>query len=136
MPERIQRRRTKGWRAPEGAVYVGRGSKYGNPFRIGSLVMEPGPYNSPASPYDGFLEPGTYRWTGMGGPYDYVVRPVKDRADAVALFRAYIDFHDDTWPPDVIREELGGRDLMCWCPPGEPCHVDHLLKVANGGTDA
>lgn len=33
-PQRIQRRRTKGWRMPEGAVYVGRGTKWGNPFRV------------------------------------------------------------------------------------------------------
>lgn len=32
MPERIQRKRTKGSRLPEGCVYVGRGSKWGNPF--------------------------------------------------------------------------------------------------------
>jgi hypothetical protein len=35
MPKRIQRKRTKGWRMPEGAIYVGRGSKWGNPFHIG-----------------------------------------------------------------------------------------------------
>jgi Domain of unknown function (DUF4326) len=34
MPKRIQRRRTKGWRMPAGAVYVGRGSRWGNPWRI------------------------------------------------------------------------------------------------------
>ena len=33
MPERIQLRRTKGWRMPEGAVYVGRPTMLGNPFR-------------------------------------------------------------------------------------------------------
>ncbi|MFF7250430.1 DUF4326 domain-containing protein [Embleya sp. NPDC008237] len=32
-PERVQRRRTKGWRMPPGAIYVGRGSVWGNPFR-------------------------------------------------------------------------------------------------------
>jgi hypothetical protein len=32
MPERIQRRRVAGWRMPDGAVYVGRPSKWGNPF--------------------------------------------------------------------------------------------------------
>lgn len=31
-PKRIQRKRTKGWRMPENAVYVGRPSKWGNPF--------------------------------------------------------------------------------------------------------
>ncbi len=34
-PRRIQRRRVKGWRIPEGAVYVGRPTKWGNPFRVG-----------------------------------------------------------------------------------------------------
>ncbi len=31
-PQRIQRKRTKGWRMPEGAVYVGRPTKWGNPY--------------------------------------------------------------------------------------------------------
>lgn len=31
-PKRIQRRRTKGWRMPKNAVYVGRPSIFGNPF--------------------------------------------------------------------------------------------------------
>ena len=34
-PRRIQRKRTKGWRIPEGAVYVGRPSRWGNPFYAG-----------------------------------------------------------------------------------------------------
>ncbi len=34
-PKRIQRKRTKGWRMPANTVYVGRGSKWGNPFEIG-----------------------------------------------------------------------------------------------------
>lgn len=32
MPVRIQRKRVKGWKAPAGAVYVGRGSMFGNPY--------------------------------------------------------------------------------------------------------
>ena len=34
MPKRIQRQRTKGWRMPEGTVYVGRPTKWGNPFTV------------------------------------------------------------------------------------------------------
>ena len=34
MPKRIQRQRTKGWRMPEGAVYVGRPTKWGNPYPV------------------------------------------------------------------------------------------------------
>ncbi|ETK36157.1 DUF4326 domain-containing protein [Microbispora sp. ATCC PTA-5024] len=136
MPERIQRRRTKGWRLPEGAVIVDRTSRWGNPFKVGSLVMEPGPYNSPTCPYSGFMEPGTYRWTGMGGPYGYVIREVRDAEDATALFRAYVEFHDDEWPPEGIRRELGGKDLACFCAlpaDGEPdhCHRSVLMEIAN-----
>lgn len=35
MPTRIQLKRTKGWRKPEGAVVVTRATKWGNPFKIG-----------------------------------------------------------------------------------------------------
>lgn len=38
MPTRIQRKRTKGWRMPPGAVNVTRGTDWGNPFRIGDAL--------------------------------------------------------------------------------------------------
>ena len=34
QPKRIQRKRIKGWRMPEGAVYVGRPTKWGNHWRV------------------------------------------------------------------------------------------------------
>lgn len=34
MPRRIQRSRARGWRMPEGAVYVGRPTVFGNPFEM------------------------------------------------------------------------------------------------------
>ena len=37
MPKRIQRKRSKGWRMPEGAVYVGRPTKWGNPYKVGEF---------------------------------------------------------------------------------------------------
>ena len=35
MPVRIQRRRTRGWKLPEGAVCVSRPSRWGNPIKVG-----------------------------------------------------------------------------------------------------
>ena len=32
--------------------------------------------------------------------------------------------------------ELAGRDLMCWCPEGQPCHADVLLAIANSEAKA
>ena len=34
MTERVQRKRTKGWRMPPNTVYVGRPSKWGNYFSV------------------------------------------------------------------------------------------------------
>lgn len=36
-------------------------------------------------------------------------------------------------PPerDLIRAELGGHNLACWCRPGSPCHGDVLIDLAN-----
>jgi len=123
MPERIQLRRVKGWRLPPNAVVVSRPSRWGNMFRIGGLIRDPGYSGGPAHPYDGPLSPGVYD--------GFAIRRVRDRADAVALFTAYIDFHDDEWSPEVIRRELGGKDLACWCPLTEPCHRDPLMRIAN-----
>ena len=35
MPKRIQRKRTKGFKLPPGAIYVGRPTVWGNPYREG-----------------------------------------------------------------------------------------------------
>jgi len=32
-PKRIQRKRVKGWRIPRNTIYVGRPSRWGNPFK-------------------------------------------------------------------------------------------------------
>ena len=32
---------------------------------------------------------------------------------------------------EAAREELHGKDLACWCKPGNPCHADVLLQIAN-----
>ena len=32
MPDRIQRKRTKGWQMPTNAIYVGRPTRWGNPY--------------------------------------------------------------------------------------------------------
>lgn len=33
--KRIQRKRTKGWKMPPNTVYVGRPTKWGNPWKVG-----------------------------------------------------------------------------------------------------
>jgi Domain of unknown function (DUF4326) len=44
MPKRIQRKRTRGWKMPPNCVYVGRPTKWGNPYIVGCrLTMDKTP---------------------------------------------------------------------------------------------
>lgn len=104
MAERIQRKRTKGWRMPEGAVYVGRPTRWRNPFAVVSANLVRDPHGN-----------------------EWSCAPGEARGVAVRLFREYV--WDHLTETDV--DALAGRDLVCWCPPDQPCHADVLLELAN-----
>lgn len=56
----------------------------------------------------------------------------RDAAEAVAEYRTWVETQ-----PELIEDakrELAGRDLLCWCRPGAPCHADVLLEIANADT--
>lgn len=48
---------------------------------------------------------------------------------AVAAFRYWL--RDQPEMVAAAKEILRGRDLGCWCPPGQPCHGDVWLEVSN-----
>ena len=48
--------------------------------------------------------------------------------DAVKMYRGYIN---KGLTRITIRSQLRGKNLACWCKPGEPCHCDVLLELAN-----
>ena len=96
MPVRIQRKRTRGWKMPPNTVYVGRGSKWGNPFTIAEYGRERAVAN-----------------------HALLMREFYDSPSTLG-----IDFRD-------ALEGLAGKNLACWCKPGEACHADVLLELAN-----
>lgn len=134
-PKRIQRQRTKGWRMPEGAIYVGRPSRWGNPYVVLPTA-------------DGF---SVFRrvTTSNGDRLDVwiervgIVTKSQAIAEAVRLFRAYIEawaedeYGDEPDPTGFALAELRGCDLACWCPLDDgdgmavPCHADVLVSLAN-----
>lgn len=143
MPQRIQRRRTKGYRVPLDSqgrrpVYVGRGSRWGNPctqVRMpaldGSEWEREGRSGKTSGQRHAFVHPDktiTY----------HLVRDAT-REQAVAMYRQHLDQHPSL--VEAVRAELKGRDLMCWCPLVDadghpvPCHADLLLAIANEETD-
>jgi hypothetical protein len=66
------------------------------------------------------------RW---GNPYTIAEH---GREQAVALYRQRLAEHPEL--VEAARRELAGKDLACWCQPGELCHADVLLEVANSRT--
>jgi hypothetical protein len=113
MPERIQLRRTKGWRKPPDAVVVARPTRWGNPFNW---------KNSPSVVWP------------MGCEEPVYVTASDRRYNAVRDFENLIRYGGglNGYPShDEIRRDLAGRDLCCWCPPGHPCHADVLMEIAN-----
>lgn len=104
IPIRIQRKRTKGWKMPQGAVYVGRGSKWGNPFKVGELCSS--------------------KRNSHGGCNQIFVT---DNEVAVASFQRFLSLELRI----AAREHLKGKNLACWCKLDELCHADVLLEIAN-----
>lgn len=96
-PKRIQRKRTAGWRMPAGAIYVGRPTFWGNPYKVGEIWL--------ADPVE-----------------------VPDVETAVELYRRWIVKQEIE---GLMQTRLRGKDLACWCRPGDPCHADVLLELAN-----
>lgn len=115
MPERVQQRRTKGWRKPENTVSVARLGRYGNPFRIGEwFTMREAIGPSPRYEADRSER-------------------VRDRAHAVELFREWLRYRGPNHEDFGLRRiaDLRGKNLMCFCPRDQPCHADVLLEIAN-----
>lgn len=129
MPVRIQRKRTKGWRMPEGAVYVGRPTVFGN-------------VSTCTRPHDCALRPCSCcdsasdgrNWCCVIAFREYAASGVEGRPSRTMLFRYALDAVDG-YPlrNELVRRlpELRGHDLACWCPLDQPCHADVLLELAN-----
>lgn len=148
-PVRVQRQRTKGWRKPENTVYVGRGSRWGNPFIVGKAQLRfPRVDGTEAWEFEGRLHKRSGERHAFvrcepqsdGSHKDIVTwHEVRDatREECVALFREAMTGKREMldWYPRSeaaeIRAALGGRNLMCWCPLDQQCHADVLLELAN-----
>lgn len=109
MPTRIQLSRAKGWRMPPNTVKVDRSTRWGNPYKV----------------------------HGDGYPMtpEVAVMLFEKLLNEHRCFVANVcgDYLGRATTVDDIKRELRGKNLACWCPIGQPCHADVLLRVANEG---
>lgn len=115
-PCRIQRKRIKGWKMPENTVYVGRGSKWGNPYVVGGknrniFVPVPDDARMAVKWFDETLNAVMGKY-GRGA-----LAPL--RGKNLACWCGLCDRHKD------------GKPLGEDCPDCQPCHADVLLQMAN-----
>ena len=113
MPQRIQRKRVKGWRMPENAISVTRPGKWGNPFKVGLWFRK--------------LSDDWFVWSHGDEPFGN--RRVESLEQSLELFNEYAHARIK-WSKGWL-EPLRGKDLACWCKEGSPCHADILLRLAN-----
>lgn len=138
MPERIQRKRTKGWKMPPNTVNVTRPGKWGNPFDFrssdcsflalsyGCRADRLGRQEASVRAFREWIEPPPKGQQTVR--YERGVR-FGNETESVQIGPRFI-----VGPPPslkAIRAELAGKNLACFCAPGEPCHADVLLELAN-----
>ena len=131
-PIRVQRKRTKGWKAPlcscgcgKPARYVGRPTKFGNPFEVYRCTCC-GSWDVRDDNGVTYHVDHAYCRAHPGEPNSYR----EAVSHAIDLYCQDFDWLSRVTPEDV-RAELRGHDLMCWCPLDQPCHADVLLSIAN-----
>jgi hypothetical protein len=95
---------------PENAIYVGRPTMWGNPYRVDTR------------------------------PPHWPRERLWNRAAAVECYELMLASGWRLKRPpgfqivETALDQLEGLDLACWCPLDQPCHADVLLKYANPPT--
>jgi hypothetical protein len=145
-PVRIQLSRRKGFdlqalsRATNclDAVVIARPGKWGNPFdfrkseccwaalSFGCRGDRLGRQEASVRAFRMWIDPPYGRRIIKFEEQSYFEGPRGKRANVGPAVRA-----GEAPAKDEIISVLRGKNLACWCKPGEPCHADVLLEIAN-----
>ena len=136
VPVRIQRSRQHKQVSPNGLpiAYVGRGSRWGNPFRL--VKYSDGKW--------AIKTDGSDRCNELLIKHCHAVYDTRDAAaiDAINCYNFWLlpythkegsmmEFCQSMAQIDDAIISLKGKNLSCWCGLNEKCHADLLLELAN-----
>lgn len=130
---RIQRKRVKGWKMPPNTVYVGRGSKLGNPFRVvqysdGKWAVKCDDDENQVAILTAICR-AAYD-TKQDAQY-HSVECFKWWFDPFEPGGSFVALAISEENINLAKKHLVNKNLACWCAPGEPCHADFLIEIAN-----
>jgi hypothetical protein len=108
-PTRIQRKRAKGYRQPGSTKYCGRGTKYGNPYKVS----------------DGLTVEECCRRYEECVKYPHMAYCYFDEIEASLMFEHF------KYISENIEELRQYKYLSCFCPLDHECHVDRLILMLS-----
>lgn len=134
-PQRIQRRRTKGYKLPENCISVTRPGKWGNFLKLsGDMIMIDAGHRRTVLDKWVFLCFGDLET--MLEIYEATICEEKDWPKNVLpndVTQGIVDLNywEDYYKANRNLQELRGKHLACFCKIGSHCHGDILLQLAN-----
>ena len=133
LPKRLQRKRKKGFKLSDlsdNYVYVGRPTKWGNPF----INIQDITYYLADRRRKLCLSPEVYCChKSTRNAVELFAEGLKDPEQLGRFVGGYDGKILKNYFENILKSlpELRGKDLACWCKEGAECHADILLKLAN-----
>lgn len=115
---RVQRKRTKGFKLPENTVCVNRGTKWGNPYKVGKPIQEAIGFN-------------TMIINGVANKQQWLNNEPLNNHQACILYEVYLRDMIKHDPEKFDLSELKGKNLACFCGLDIECHADILINLIN-----
>lgn len=114
---RVQLKRLRGWRMPPNTVKVCRPGPFGNPWTVREVMAQQDVSQAEAQRL-------VVAWF-----HEWITSPASDDVTHASGLGGHAAEHARIHSG---LPALRGKNLACWCRPGEPCHADVLLELANG----
>jgi hypothetical protein len=118
MAQRIQRKRTKGWKMPPNTLNATRPGKFGNPFWVGMYVKLGDGKN-------GMTYTACVDKRYATSAYTYI----DTTQQAVDMYREYRRRYPLS--DEMLAKLRAAEWIACFCPLDQPCHTEVLLEIAN-----